>query len=124
MTTAQRRQIVGRDGPLCPHCGAAEGLGIQHRAVKGFGGRPSAEVPSNLILLCNLLNVAVEQDADVAAHADRMGWKLSTYAVTTERAVFDAVSWEWWVLDDEWGRRLARDTPGGFTVLPDPVWGH
>lgn len=102
---ADRRRIAARDGDRCIHCGTTEGLTIQHRANRGMGGRPSADVPSNLILMCGALNVALEQRADLAEWARRCGWKVSRHLDTREVAVWDAVAGLWLYLDDAWGRR-------------------
>lgn len=100
-----KAKISRRDGPHCLHCGETDNTTIQHRAVKGNGGRNSAEHPANGILLCWLLNVALEQDADLAAWAEEMGWKISTHADPTTVPVTDATTGERYLLDADWTRR-------------------
>lgn len=100
-----KAKIIRRDGPHCPHCGDTETTTIQHRAVKGSGGRNSAEHPANGILLCWLLNVGIEQDAELAAWAESMGWKISSHADPTEVPVYDATTGITYLLDAAWNRR-------------------
>lgn len=86
-----------RDGwPLvCWHCGTTEGLSLQHRANRGMGGRPSLDGWANAIALCWSLNVACEQDADVAEWATRAGWKLSSHAEPVDEPVWHAPDQRW-----------------------------
>lgn len=84
------------------------GLSVQHRAVKGMGGRNSAERPSNGIILCALLNAALEQDASLADWADARGWKISTSDDPEARLVWDQVAYCWVQLGDDWTRTELR----------------
>lgn len=97
-------RIARRDGLRCIHCGTTDALTCQHRGVKGTGGRNSAERPSNGIILCWALNVAIEQDAELAAWAEEMGWKISTHADPTTIAVYDTTEAAAFLLDDAWNR--------------------
>lgn len=98
-------RLALRDGGRsCWHCGEDVAVGVQHRAVKGMGGRGDAERPSNGIILCNALNVAVEQDSEVAAWAEAYGWKVSRWVDPATVPVYDAVRGEWWLLRDDWTR--------------------
>lgn len=101
-----RARIIARDGEHCPHCGTTEGLTIQHRANRGMGGRPSADVPSNGIMLCGLLNQALELDASLAAWAVSCGWKLGKNEPTDERPYWDATLYRWVRIRDDWSREL------------------
>lgn len=94
--------IARRDGRRCLHCGVVDGLTAQHRAVRGLGGRRSADRPSNGIILCWALNNAVETDAALAAWARARGWKVSTHADPTQVPVLDGITGDWWLLDDNW----------------------
>lgn len=102
-----RSKLIARDGERCWHCGTEYGLTIQHRAVRGHGGRNSAEHPANGILLCGLFNGALEQDARAAAWALEAGWKLSTHTDPTTVAVYDAWSATWWLLGDDYTKEPA-----------------
>lgn len=97
-------RLAVRDGRACLHCGTDETLTVQHRAVKGHGGRRSAERLSNGIILCNALNVAVEQSAEVAWWAAYYGWKILTSSDPSAVSVYDAGTGRWWLLDDRGGR--------------------
>lgn len=98
-------RLAERDGgPRCWHCGVEAAIGVQHRGVKGMGGSPDAERPSNGIVLCNALNVAVEQDADVAAWSEAYGWKVSKWVDPATVPVYDAMTGYWWLLLDDWTR--------------------
>lgn len=103
-------RIADRDARRCMHCGDTQGLTTQHRAVRGLGGRRTADRPSNGIILCGLLNGAVESDPAVADWARRNGWKTSTHADTTKVPVLDGVTGEWWLLDDNW-HKVRTDPP-------------
>lgn len=70
-----------------------------------MGGSRSAERLSNGIVLCNLFNVAIEQDAAVAAHATAYGWKVPRWVDPATVPVYDARTGFWWLLDDDGGRR-------------------
>lgn len=98
-------KLAVRDGRYCLHCGTTETLTVQHRGVKGSGGRRSADRPSNGVILCWALNVALEQDAGLAAWAEARGWKLSSHSDPTQERVLDATTGIWYMLDDEMGRR-------------------
>ena len=99
-------RLILRDGRACWHCGTDEALTVQHRAVKGMGGRNSAERPSNGLALCGGMNVAIEQDAALAAWAEACGWKLRTTDDPSERPAWDAVAQRWVSLGDDWSRTL------------------
>lgn len=90
----------------CLHCGLDDDtLIVQHRANRGSGGSKQAEKASNLIVLCSAFNGLIESDADAAAKARRFGWKLSRYDHPANRAVYDVVAGEWYLLDDNFTKR-------------------
>jgi len=100
-------RLARRDGgpqPYCLHCGVEEGLGVQHRGVKGMGGSNTAERASNGIILCNLFNVAIEMDAAAAEFAIAYGWKVSRWADPQTIPVYDSRTGYWWALRDDWTR--------------------
>lgn len=72
-------RVAPRDGRACAHCGVTDGLSIQHRANKGMGGSKAREGLANGCILCVMFNVDLEQSAEAAARARRMGWKISKY---------------------------------------------
>lgn len=101
-----RRRIYGRDGH-CLHCGRTTGLSIQHRANRGMGGAKFRDNPANLITLCLLSNILLESDAAAASRGIAHGWKLRQMDDPLATPVLDALTGEEWLLDDEYGRRLA-----------------
>lgn len=100
--------VTRRDPRRCVHCGITETLTVQHRARVGMGGRASAHVWSNVILMCAVSNAACESDAAFAALARRNGWKVSAYLATDAVAFWDGPGAAWIVIDNMGGRRAAR----------------
>lgn len=74
----QFRRFVERDGG-CIHCGELEAIAPHHRLGRGMGGSKARDVPSNIIVLCSRLNQQVEDNAEVAAKARKLGWKLQSW---------------------------------------------
>ena len=100
-------RIAVRDGAACASTGSTEGLSAQHRYNKGMGGSPLGDRPSNGVILDAVLNSTLEQNADEAEHARRMGWKISKWDDPTKVPYWHAPSQTWWLADDEWGRTPA-----------------
>lgn len=104
------RALDARDGHLC----AAHGLRCdprtltpQHRGNRGHGGRPSADVITNLIWLCSALNGEIESIAVAAAGARHWGWKISSFADASTIPVF--ICGTWWLLNPDGTRTRLRD---------------
>lgn len=103
VTPTIRRAIFARD-QHCLHCGLTEGLTIQHRINRGAGGSKYRDNPANLIALCGLSNQLLEADA-VRAQAGRdHGWKLSSWESPIDVPVLDALTGQWWILNDKYER--------------------
>lgn len=100
-----RPKIARRDGDYCPHCGATDGLTVQHRRRKGSGGNNDGERPSNGIILCWAMNDAEANTPAGRALAARYGWGLRQHEEPSEVPVFDAMTATWWMLADDWTRR-------------------
>lgn len=100
-----KAKLTRRDGAGCWHCGDTETTTVQHRGVKGAGGRRSAERPSNGLLLCWAVNVALEQDAGLAEYGRAMGWKLSSHDDPAEVSAWDETSQTRWRLADDYTRQ-------------------
>ncbi len=93
-------RLALRDGARCAHCGAVDGLTVQHRGIRGMGGSPAAERPSNGLILCWALNTAIAADAEVAAFAEARGWAISQWADPLEVPVWDEPDGAWYRLGD------------------------
>lgn len=93
-------RLAKRDPRRCIHCGAVDGLTVQHRAAKGMGGSLAAEHPANGVILCWALNVAAEADTGAAELCRAFGWKISRYADPERVPVYDAVDGRWYRLTD------------------------
>lgn len=99
-----RRAVYARDGDRCLHCGLTEGLTLQHRINKGHGGRRSLDNPANLITLCGLSNTLLEADSRRAKAGRAHGWKLSDWEDPLAVPVLDALTGQWWLLNDNFER--------------------
>lgn len=102
LTVAKLERVAGR---RCWHCGTTEALTVQHRAVKGHGGRRSADRPSNGLLLCWGFNTLIESDAAAAAYARDSGWKISTHADPAQVPAFDVNTGLAYLIADDFTRR-------------------
>ena len=105
MNAKQFARLVDRDS-YCLHCGETEAVSPNHRANRGMGGSKLRDVPSNLVLLCSILNGQIEADDRWAAMAESYGWKVSTHADWRTIPVFDTLSGFWYLLDDDYGRKV------------------
>jgi hypothetical protein len=93
----------------CYHCGITdETLVPQHRIRRGMGGKNKrAEQPANVIVLCSYINGLIESNAIAASNALRYGWTLESYENPELRPVFDRMLGQWWILDNNFRRRLS-----------------
>lgn len=100
----------------CLHCGDMVTT-LQHRKNRGMGGAGKLSLlnqPKNLILLCGEFNARIESDEDSAQIARENGWKCRNLTETAH-PVLDAVTGQWWVLDNDGGRRAV---PAPFDDVP------
>jgi hypothetical protein len=104
VTPKEFKKYLKRDGH-CYHCGIDdETLIPQHRINRGMGGSKLLNTPSNIIVLCSYANGLIESNAFWADRARQFGWKLPSWAIASENAVFDVVSQTWFLLDDSFNR--------------------
>jgi hypothetical protein len=96
------QRLLARDR-YCLHCGATDALSPNHRANRGMGGSKAFDTPSNLVVLCSLFNGLIESDGRAAALARKFGWKLSKWDDFRAKPVYDRMSGEWRLLNDEYG---------------------
>ena len=105
MNAKEFARLVARDR-YCLHCGETEALAPNHRANRGMGGSKVRDVPSNQVLLCSVFNGQIEADPRAARLATKYGWKVSTHANWREIPVFDTLTGEWHLLDDNFGYKV------------------
>lgn len=104
MRPAEFNKFLARDG-RCYHCGTTgDTLIPQHRINRGSGGSKTRDVPSNIIVMCSEANGRMESEAAFARMARSYGWKLSSWQDPLECQVFDVVSGQWFLLDDDYNR--------------------
>lgn len=101
-------QLRERD-PYCIHCGADDTLQTHHRQNRGMGGSKKLDRLDNLIRICAWLNYMMEQDANVAAEARDMGWKLGSWD-GFDTPVFDKTLQTWFILTAD-GRKVPSTPP-------------
>lgn len=101
MNGKQFRRFVDRDGG-CIHCGELEAIAPHHRINRGMGGSKKLDIPSNIVVLCSVINGHIESDAEAAEEARRFGWKLSRGAVSSEVPIYIPTAGQWVLLDDEY----------------------
>jgi len=104
-----RKIVYARDGHACWHCGATDGLSIQHRANKGMGGSKTRDRLDNLLTFCLEGNQRMEADASFANQARDNGWKLPSWT-TYDSPVWSAWQKKWFVIDAD-GNKIQTDPP-------------
>lgn len=108
VTRKMSLQLRERD-PYCIHCGADDTLQTHHRQNRGMGGSKKLDRLDNLIRICAWLNYMMEQDANVAAEARDMGWKLGSWD-GFDTPVFDKTLQTWFILTAD-GRKVPSTPP-------------
>lgn len=99
-------RLVERDH-ACLHCGETEAIAPNHRANRGMGGKNSrAERPSNLVVICSILNGQIEADHRWAQMAKDYGWKLESWEDPLTVPVMNFNIGKWVLLDDEYGTKV------------------
>jgi hypothetical protein len=97
MTPKQFAKFLARDGS-CWHCGLDTDLIPHHRMNRGMGGSKAREEPSNVIVMCSMINGLMESDPIMAQMAREFGWKLESWQKTSEVPVFDVTSGVWYLI--------------------------
>lgn len=105
LNQSEFKRFIARDGH-CVHCGDVETIVPNHRANRGMGGSRVRDVPSNIVVLCARQNTLIESDPVSAQLARHYGWKLQSWQNPLEQPVFDAVSGQWFLLDNSYSRTL------------------
>jgi hypothetical protein len=98
-------RLVERD-QRCLHCGETEAISPNHRINRGMGGSKLRDQPSNLVVICSILNGLIESDNRWASVANQLGWKLQSWQKPQDEPVFDTLSGNWFLLDDDFNRKV------------------
>lgn len=115
MNKKQFQKLIDRD-KACLHCGLFDDtLVVQHRGNRGMGGFRAGNAASNLIVLCAAMNLKIESNAVYANLALDYGWKISRYADPLTSPVYSAIDGEWYLLDDDFGRKVVN--PDAITKM-------
>lgn len=113
VTKKEFAKYLARDGH-CYHCGIAdETLVPQHRRNRGMGGSQSRSEPSNVVVVCSMVNGLFEASETASRAAQKYGWKLRAGQEPESTPVFDAWDGKWYLFDNKFGK---REVP--------PVGGH
>ena len=89
----------------CPHCGVGVPYLVpHHRKNRGMGGSNLLDTPSNILLVCALLNGAMEQQSEVAEDAKRFGWKLESWQDPLVIPIYDAITGFLYRLKDDYSK--------------------
>lgn len=105
MNAKQFARLQARDS-YCLHCGETEAVSPNHRINRGMGGSKLLDKASNLVILCSAMNNAIESDSRLRSLAIEYGWKLASWDTSEERPVYDAMSGVWYLLDNDFGRKV------------------
>lgn len=105
--TPKEFELLRARDQYCLHCGEREAIAPNHRINRGMGGvskKSPLNKPSNLIVLCSVFNGLIESDPGSAEMAKVNGWKLERWQNPLEVPVHDALSGEWFRLNDDYQR--------------------
>jgi hypothetical protein len=105
VTPKEFAKLIARDN-YCLHCGEIEAISPQHRINRGMGGSKLRSNSANLIVLCSQLNNLIEADSWYQSMALRYGWKVPSWEKPEAVPVFDGISGVWYLLDNDWGRKV------------------
>jgi hypothetical protein len=107
MKPKEFEKLVNRDG-YCLHCGETVAISPQHRVNRGMGGSKLRGQSSNLVVLCSELNGLAESSSPHRKLALKYGWKLASWEDPELIPVFDGVAGVWYLLDDNFGRKVSH----------------
>jgi hypothetical protein len=89
---------VGREDTFVP----------QHRAGRGMGGSKLLNVPSNILVMCSILNGAIESDPNTAQQAREYGWKLFRWQDPETTPFYDLHDGTWNLIDNNFNRTTTK----------------
>jgi hypothetical protein len=93
------RKYLDRDGG-CVHCGEMEAVAPHHRINRGMGGSKALDKASNIIVMCSVMNTAMESSERQATIARLYGWKMRPWENPEEVPFWHAVRNQWCCIDD------------------------
>jgi hypothetical protein len=73
-----------------------------------MGGSKLRNHPANYVLLCSILNGQIESDARWATAARNYGWKLDSWQTPVNEPVYNSITGEWRLLDDDWSYQIVE----------------
>jgi hypothetical protein len=109
MNKKEFEKLVNRD-QYCLHCGETVMISPQHRVNRQMGGSKARHTPDNLIVLCSLMNGLIESNSEARTQALKYGWKVASWDNPKEIPVFDGVAGVWYLLDENYGRKVSTAT--------------
>lgn len=114
MTPKQFEKYLARDRH-CYHCGMDNDLIPHHRLNRGAGGKNAkANQSSNIIVMCAYVNGLMESDAAWATRARERGWKLSSYQNPDEIPVFDFITGNYYLINNNFERNVFNNKAAGL----------
>lgn len=66
-----------------------------------MGGSKIRDVPSNIVVMCSAMNLAMESVQSAADQALAAGWKLQSWESPSAVPFWHATRGEWFILDDD-----------------------
>ena len=99
VTERIRKKLKERD-PYCLHCGDDMDLVVHHRRNRQMGGSKLLDHFTNLVMVCQEWNSAMESHSMAAEDARRWGHKLQSWEDFSE-PLLDRCTGEWYQLHDD-----------------------
>jgi hypothetical protein len=114
MNKKQFDKFLARD-KHCYHCGISDDTLVpNHRANRGMGGSKTREKPSNVVVMCSVMNGLIESSSGLAEQAKWFGWKLESWEDPLTSPVYDFMLGNWYLFDDNYGRKIfEKKMPNG-----------
>jgi hypothetical protein len=105
MNKKQFSKYLARD-KHCYHCGLSDDTLVpNHRINRGMGGSKTRDRPSNIVVMCSIMNGLIESSGSLAEQSKWFGWKLESWEDPLEAPIYDVMSAKWYLFDDNFGRK-------------------
>lgn len=128
-----RAGCLARAGWLCERCHGSldrwDGYSLQHRLARGSGGTKRLDIneASWLLVLCGSGVTGCHGWVEAyPALSGPLGYRITSRMCTGDQVPFVTTSGDWWLLDDEFGKRplwipfRMDPLPGMTSTLEDP----